>query len=96
MLPWARSSDTPMARNTWLGSTLADVHADPELTATSRIAVIRAPASMKAKPRFRLPGSRSVGWPCRVRLLQLVLNAGPQPFAQRRQPFGLFGHFRPA
>ena len=41
----AMSSSRPIARSTWLGSGLAEVHAAPELTATSRIAIIRASPS---------------------------------------------------
>ena len=57
------SSSSPIAVRTWLGSGFADEQAEPELTATSRIAIISASPSTPSKLRFRFPGSRSVGWP---------------------------------
>src|SRR6266567_3207020 len=53
----ARSSPAPSAFNTYDGSRLADVHADPDETATSLITISSDSPSTYAKLMFRLWGS---------------------------------------
>ena len=61
-------SERPIASNTWLGSGLVDEHAEPELTAISRIAIMSASPStpletqieVSCQPRFRMPVKTNV------------------------------------
>ena len=48
------SSSRPIARRTWLGSGSADEQAEPELTAMSRIAIIRASPSTSRKAEVQV------------------------------------------
>ena len=53
----AISSPTPMARRTYDGSTWADVHADPEDSATSLVPIRIPSPSTNAKDKLRFPAS---------------------------------------
>jgi hypothetical protein len=66
-----------MARRTYDGSSDAEVHADPLLTATSLMASMSASPSTWAKLRFRLPGRR------RSRLPFTVTRSSPARMARR-------------
>ncbi len=52
---WASSSDTPKALKTYDGSKEALVQADPELTATSFIAINKLSPSTQENDTFKLP-----------------------------------------